>query len=88
MVKKMNKTQFINVLEEKTKLSNEKCIIVNDVLENHFLIGKRNKEKIINDLIKNLSLDYSEAENIYNIAINIISSQIKNKMKNPFKSQD
>lgn len=84
MVKKMNKQKFINKLQEETNYSNEKCILINDILENSSLFGKNNKEKIITELINN-SFSKEEAENIYNITSNIIKSEIKNKIKHPFK---
>lgn len=43
----MNKKEVIKKLGEVTNLSEEKCIIINDILEEHFIIGKNNKEKII-----------------------------------------
>ena len=43
----VNKTKFINELEKETQLSTEECLIINDVLENNFIIGKKNKNKII-----------------------------------------
>lgn len=84
MVKKMNKQEFVKKLQEETNYSNEKCILINDVLENSSLFGKNNKEKIITELINN-SFSKEEAENIYNITSNIIKSEIKNKIKHPFK---
>ena len=84
MVKKMNKQKFINKLQEETNYSNEKCILINDILENSSLFGKNNKEKIITELINN-SFSKEEAENIYNITSNIIKSEIKNKITHPFK---
>lgn len=84
----MNKEQYIKVLQEKTKLSEDKCIIINDILENHFIIGKKNKQKIINDLKERLNIDEVDADEIYNICTEIISSAIKQKLKSPFKSND
>ena len=84
MVKKMNKQEFVKKLQEETNYSNEKCILINDILENSSLFGKNNKEKIITELINN-SFSKEEAENIYNITSNIIKSEIKNKIKHPFK---
>ena len=84
MVKKMNKQEFVKTLQEETNYSNEKCILINDILENSSLFGKNNKEKIITELINN-SFSKEEAENIYNITSNIIKSEIKNKIKHPFK---
>lgn len=84
----MNKEQYIKVLQEKTKLPEDKCIIINDILENHFILGKKNKQKIINDLRETLNIDEVDADEIYNICIEIISSSLKEKLKSPFKSND
>ena len=88
MVKKMNKSGFIQELKNKTKLTNENCIIVNDILEDNFIIGKNNKESLINMIKEKLYISETEAENIYEIAINIIVEEINNKIKHPFKSKD
>ena len=85
---KMNKTGFIKKLQKELNYNEEKCIIINSVLEDHFIIGKNNKEKIINDLIEKLTITEEEAENIYETSSKIISSAIKNKIVHPFKSQD
>ncbi len=85
---KMNKTGFIKELQKELNYNEEKCIIINSVLEDHFIIGKNNKEKIINDLIEKLTITEEEAENIYETSSKIISSAIKNKIVHPFKSQD
>ena len=46
-MKKINKYEFINTIQNKTKLSKEKCLIINDILENNFLLGNKNKQNII-----------------------------------------
>ena len=71
--KKINKYEFINTIQNKTILSKEKCLIINDILENNFLLGNKNKQNIINELINKLSINDEKAEEIYNISINIIS---------------
>ena len=87
MVKKMNKIKFINKLKNETAYTEDNCILINNILEKNCIIGKRNKQKIINELIlKNFTED--EAENIYDISINIITNEIKNKLKHPFKNLD
>ena len=87
MVMKMNKSEFIKRLKEETNYNEEKCISINNVLENHFIIGRKNKQKIINDLIVK-SFTEDEAENIYDISMSIILLEIKNKIKHPFKSKE
>lgn len=85
MVMKMNKNGFIKRLQEELYYSEEKCIVIVNILENHFIIGKNNKEKIINDLISN-SFSEGESENIYDISMKIIMLELKNKFKHPFRN--
>lgn len=84
MVKKMNKGKFIETLTEKLNVDKNTAIIINNILENNNIIGKKNKEKIINDLIEQLKIDDSEANKIYETSMNIIMTEIKNKIKHPF----
>lgn len=88
MVMKMNKKEFIEVLQGKTNLSNKECEIINNILESNFIIGKKNKDKIVSDLQIELNIENEKAENIYDISMDIISSALKDKLKHPFKSQD
>lgn len=80
----MNKKEVIKKLGEVTNLSEEKCVIINDILEEHFIIGKNNKEKIISDISEKLETTREESENIYESAMSIIGSGIKDKLKHPF----
>lgn len=80
----MNKKEVIKKLGEVTNLSEEKCIIINDILEEHFIIGKNNKEKIISDISEKLETTREESKNIYELAMSIIGSGIKDKLKHPF----
>lgn len=88
MVTIMNKIGFINKLKEKTNYDEEKCIIINSVLEENFIIGNKNKVKITTQLEEKLNVTSEEAEKIYNIAMEIIGSAIKESIKHPFKSKD
>lgn len=84
----MNKTGFIKELAKQTGYDEEKCILINDIIENYFIFGKKNKVKIIKDLQVKATLSDDDAENVYDIAIRIITGEIKNKLKHPFKSQN
>ena len=77
----MNKNKFIEKLKEEANYPENKCILINDVFENHFIIGKKNKQKIINELISK-SFTEDDSENIYDISMNIITNEIKNKIRN------
>lgn len=85
MVIKMNKKGFIDELVKQTGYEREKCIIINDSIEENFIIGKNNKIKTINTLMKNLNCDEEEANKIYNITSSIIKNAINNKIRHPFK---
>lgn len=84
----MNKQGFIKELVKQTNLSENECIIINDCLEENFLIGKKNKEKTINLLIERLNIDEKKANEIYNISSSIMANAIKDKIKHPFKGND
>lgn len=85
MVMKMNKHGFIEELEKQTGYEKEKCIIINDSLEDNFIFGKKNKVKTINTLMNNLNCNEEEANHIYEITSSIIVKEIKNKIKHPFR---
>ncbi len=88
MVMKMNKTEFIKKLQEKLNYDEEKCVIINDILENNFLIGKKNKEIMINEFVTKLEVTEIEANNIYETAMEILSKEVKKKIMHPFRSRD
>ena len=88
MVKIMNKTQFIDKLTKETKLTREECEEINNILEENFIIGKKNKEIIISNLMERLDIDNKKANELYNIVSSIITKEIKNKIFHPFKSKD
>lgn len=83
----MNKIGFIKELSKQTGYDEEKCILINNVIENYFIFGKKNKEKIIKELQIKASLNEDDSENIYDISMKIITGEIKNKLKHPFKSK-
>lgn len=87
MVKKMNKTEFIQELAKTIEYSIEDCNIINDILESNFFLSKKNKTIIITELTVKLGIDEMEATKIYEVAINIINKEVKYKLKHPFKSK-
>ena len=87
MEKNMNKNEFVNQLVKQTNYSDENCLKITNILENYFLIGKNNKNKIIKDLMTQLMISNEEADELYNISTNIITTQIKRKIIHPFKNQ-
>lgn len=85
MVKKMNKEKFIKTLKEKLNIDKNTAIMINNIFENYFIIDKKNKDKIVNDLMGQLKIDLAEANKIYEKVMNIIKDTIKNKLKHPFR---
>lgn len=88
MVMKMNKQDFLNQLSIELSYSQDKCLIINEILENNFFISKKNKDKIIEEFMQILNVDNEEATHIYNTAIKIIQDEVKNNLKHPFRSKD
>ena len=82
----MNKTGFIKELSKQTGYDEEKCNLINNIIENYFIFGRKNKDKIIQDLQIKANLSEDDAENIYDIAMKILTGEIKNKLKHPFKN--
>lgn len=82
----MNKSEFIKELMKQTGYDEERCTLINNIIENHFIFKKSNKTNIIKDLKNNVNLSEDDLEKIYDIAMKIINTEIKNKLKHPFKS--
>ena len=82
----MNKREFIKELSKITNLTEDKCAVINDVLEDTFIIGKNSKDKILAKIKDKLNLTDEQVDDIYNKAMSIIAKGIKDKIKNPFKS--
>ncbi len=76
---KKNKEYVLNKLKENTSYNAEECLIIKDVLDNHFIIGHNNKEKIINDFALKLNISAKEANELYNICAEIIIKSIIKK---------
>ena len=83
----MNKKEFLNELSKQTDLNKNKVILVNDILEKHFFISKKNKDKIISELVIKLDISLDKATEIYNVSKKIVSNEIINKLKHPFKDK-
>lgn len=84
----MNKRGFIKKLSERLNYTEDTCIIINDILENNFFISRKNRDKIIQELVSRLDVSEVEAANIYETAKTILNNEIKRKIKHPFGSQE
>ncbi len=71
-----NRENIINELLEKTEYKKEECEQIVQILNNHSIIGRKNKEKIMTDFINTLNISKLEADALYNTCMGII---LKNK---------
>jgi len=84
----MNKEGFIKELSKKTGLSEEKCIVINSIIEDTCLIGNKSKHKMIEGFKEKLNVTEEEAQKIYETAMELITTSMKEKIKHPFKGND
>ena len=59
-------------LKELTNKNDEEITIIDEILNNHFIVGKNNKEKIITDFKEKLKITDEEADTLYNQCSEII----------------
>lgn len=85
---KMDKKEFIEKLSKQTNYDERKCNLINSIIEDTFIIGKKSKEKMIVEFKEKLKIEEQEANKVYEIVMQIIGAGIKDKLKHPFKSQD
>ena len=81
----MNKSGFIEKLGKETGYSEEKCMVINSIMEDTFIIGKSGKEKLVARFADVLGLNKEEAEKLYETVMGIVGDSLKNKLKHPFK---
>ena len=84
----MNKQEVIEKLQKELKYDDEKCININKIIEETFLIGRKNKQKMIDRFIEEVNVNDDEANKIYETFMDIISKGLKEKLKHPFKDLD
>lgn len=76
MEMKMSRESFVAKLQEKTGKTENECGIIKGILDSHGIIGRKNKEKIIADFIKEFNLDKEDANDLYNDCMEIILKNI------------
>lgn len=82
----MNKHGFIEEIKKQTNRDERDAIVIADCFDNHFIIGKKNKEKTVAEIEEKLEVSHEEAEELYEIVSKIIATAIKNRLKHPFGS--
>lgn len=76
MEMKMSRESFVAKLQEKTGKTENGCGIIKGILDSHGIIGRKNKEKIIADFIKEFNFDKKDANDLYNDCMEIILKNI------------
>ena len=84
----MNKTEFVNRLQEELKYDKEKCLAINSIIEDTFILGRHKKELMVSKFTQELNMSNEEAEHVYEVTSSIISNGIKDSIKHPFRSKD
>lgn len=69
---KKNKETIVSELLTKTNYTKKTCEAIFEVLENHGTIGRKNKEKMIDDFIEQLKISRKDADTLYNTCMEII----------------
>ncbi len=77
----MDEEQVLAAIKEKTGLSDEQVDKVNEVIDEHFILGKDNKDKIVAGIKEKLGIDDARADEIYDAVMGIIGGGIVNKVK-------
>lgn len=88
MVKKMNKTMFIEEISKRCDISTYDATLVNSILEDNFFLSKSSKDNIVNSIIDALNIDIDKATSIYDTCVSIAKEAVKNKIKHPFRNLD
>lgn len=83
---KNNKSWFLKELQNNLKYSKEECEKIETILENHFILTKNGLEEARKEIEDVLLLTEEESREIINICDTILKSEIKNKIKHPFKN--
>ena len=84
----MGKREFIEKISEELDYDKDKSTLINSIVEDTFFIDKTNKDEMISRFVSELNVGEEEAERIYGTVMNIMGSEIKNKIKHPFKDLD
>ena len=81
----MNEADFIQAIMQQANLTEDQGDIVNQIFQENFIAGNKNKETIVNLLAEKLGIDKAQADQIYTIAAGLLASGILDKIKGFFK---
>ena len=84
----MNNRAFVEAFSKQSGYNLEESKKISKLCDKFFIVGKNNKEKLIQELINEMQLTEEEANRIYEIRSSIISQGIKDKIRHPFHGQE
>lgn len=87
MVMKMNKQKFILRLQFESGKDMELCQNMAEIMEDTVFFSEKGKEKIVTQLMQEQSFSLEEAEEFYDIAMQIFRSEMKRRLRHPFGRQ-
>lgn len=85
---KNNKRALLVDLKERLGCTEEECLIINDIIEETSLFGKKNKAKMISGFMNQLNVSEERANEIYCTFMDIFKTRVKYKIFHPFKNID
>ncbi len=83
---KKNKSWFLKELQNRLKYSKEECEKIATILETSFILTKNGLEEARKKIERTLSLTEDESKEVIYVCDMILKSEIKNKMRHPFKN--
>lgn len=81
----MNETDFIQEIMKQANLSQDQGDMVNEIFQNNFIAGNKNKDTIVKLIAEKLGVDEAQADQIYTIAAGLLASGVLSKVKGIFK---
>lgn len=81
----MNETDFIQEIMKQANLSQDQGDMVNEIFQNNFIAGNKNKDTIVKLIGEKLGVDEAQADQIYTIAAGLLASGVLSKVKGIFK---
>lgn len=81
----MNETDFIQEIMKQANLSQDQGDMVNEIFQNNFIAGNKNKDTIVKSIGEKLGVDEAQADQIYTIAAGLLASGVLSKVKGIFK---
>ncbi|MCQ2467685.1 MAG: hypothetical protein MJ166_09225 [Clostridia bacterium] len=80
----MRKNSFIDELASVAGITIDEATKVNEIIEGHSLIGRNSKAAVVVEIAEALNVEEARADEISNVAYDILAKALKEKIKHPF----